>query len=82
MVINEKRETWKVAMITKKGEKSANVVDGTSKILSKLCTMVMVPKRGMALKVDLPWFDASVLNNKDVTVSQQKKKHITIRLES
>jgi hypothetical protein len=82
VVVNETRETWKVAMITKKGKKAQNVVYGTSKVLSKLWTMVMVPKRGTALEVDLPWFDASVLNNKDVKVSQQKKKHITIQLES
>ena len=81
VVVDETKETWKVATIAGKNKTNKNADDGTSKEPSKSWTIVMVPKRGTALEVDLPWYGASVSNNENATVSKQKMNHITVRLE-
>ena len=84
VVVDETKETWTVATIAKTKSKQNKRADddGTSKeVPSKSWRIIMVPKRGTALAVDLPWYDASVSTNKDATVSKQKMSIITVRLE-
>jgi hypothetical protein len=84
VVVDETKETWTVATIAKTKSKQNKRVDddGTSKeVPSKSWRIIMVPKRGTALAVDLPWYDASVSTNRDATASKQKMSIITVRLE-
>ena len=84
VVVDETKETWTVATIAKTKSKQNKRVDddGTSKeVPSKSWRIIMVPKRGTALAVDLPWYDASVSTNKDATASKQKMSILTVRLE-
>mmetsp|Transcript_1261 Transcript_1261/g.2273 ORF Transcript_1261/g.2273 Transcript_1261/m.2273 type:complete len:409 (+) Transcript_1261:254-1480(+) len=94
IVVNETKETWKIAMIIvknkkkdgkpkEKGESEKNVDGKTSSAPSShLWKIVMVPKRGTVLDVDLPW-GGSFVSKDDSTVPEQlKNTYITVRLET
>lgn len=83
IVVNETKETWKIAMIIvrnknkdgkpkEKGGTEKNVVGKASAMSSHLWKIVMVPKRGTVLNVDLPW-GGSFVSEDNATVSEQLK---------
>jgi hypothetical protein len=84
VVVDETRETWKVAMMVKGGGGRKNDADDktTSKSPTKSWKIVMVPKRGTAMEVDVPLCDAPDSNGRDVTASEPRKNRITIRIEN
>ncbi|KAL3808081.1 hypothetical protein ACHAXA_006843 [Cyclostephanos tholiformis] len=85
VVVDETRETWKVATIVNKrgGGCKKDADDATSRSLLKSWKIVMIPKRGTAFEVDLPWYDVPYSNDDDVTTSEPKNdRMITIRLDN
>jgi len=94
IVVNETKETWKIAMIIvknkkkdgkpkEKGESEKNVGGKTSSAPSShLWKIVMVPKRGTVLDVDLPWGGSTVSKISDTVPGQLKNTYITVRLET
>ena len=87
MVVNETKETWTVAMIMA-GKQNANLAkekseklhkvgssNNTQKIQSHSWKIVLVPKRGTVLEVDLQWPDGSAQIGTG-------KSYVTVRLET
>lgn len=101
IVINETKETWKMAMLVatkkKKNKKEkegikSNLDDGSGKeekehinqgmMLTPSWSIIMVPKRGTTLEMNVPWNESSLLSNKSAITSKETMNNIIVRLEN
>ena len=73
-----------------KEEEISNVNDSSKEekehnnhgIMSTSWSIIMVPKRGTTLEINVPWNESSLLSNKSGITSTQTMNHIIVRLEN
>jgi hypothetical protein len=58
-------------------------IQGIMSTSSSSWSIVMIPKRGTTLEVNVPWNESSLLMNKSATItSMETMNHIIVRLEN
>ena len=73
-----------------KEEEISNVNDSSKEekehnnhgIMSTSWSIIMVPKRGTTLEINVPWNESSLLSNKSGITSTETMNHIIVRLEN